>query len=69
MQHHMFKLVMDGKLYHAPLQDPKGILDIGTGSGIWPIEMGMIVFSCHAGPGSGALTSNPSGSSCSKPVP
>ncbi|KAJ5550156.1 hypothetical protein N7461_004854, partial [Penicillium sp. DV-2018c] len=35
MQHHMFKLVMDGKLF----QNPKKILDIGTGSGIWPIEM------------------------------
>ncbi|KAF3025221.1 hypothetical protein E8E15_004592 [Penicillium rubens] len=39
MQHHMFKMTMDGKLFHVPLQDPKHILDIGTGSGIWPIEM------------------------------
>ncbi|OQE45908.1 hypothetical protein PENCOP_c001G02337 [Penicillium coprophilum] len=39
MQHHMFKLAMDGKLLQVPLQDPKHILDIGTGSGIWPIEM------------------------------
>jgi hypothetical protein len=43
MQHHMFKLVMGGKLYHVPLKDPKHILDIGTGSGIWPIEMGMFI--------------------------
>jgi hypothetical protein len=43
MQHHMFKLVMEGKLYHVPLDNPKQILDIGTGSGIWPIEMGMVV--------------------------
>lgn len=42
MQHHMFKMAMDGKLFQVPLQDPKHILDIGTGSGIWPIEMGMI---------------------------
>lgn len=41
MQHHMFKMVMGGKLYHVPLMSPKKILDIGTGSGIWPIEMGM----------------------------
>ncbi|KJK67801.1 Methyltransferase domain protein [Aspergillus parasiticus SU-1] len=40
MQHHMFKLVNNGRLYLAPLQDPKRMLDIGTGSGIWPIEMG-----------------------------
>jgi tRNA1(Val) A37 N6-methylase TrmN6 len=38
----MFKMTMDGKLFHVPLQDPKHILDIGTGSGIWPIEMCMI---------------------------
>lgn len=42
MQHHMFKLVMHNKLYHVPLDNPKQILDIGTGSGIWPIEMGML---------------------------
>lgn len=42
LQHHMSKLVMGGKLYHVPLEDPKQILDIGTGSGIWPIEMGMV---------------------------
>lgn len=41
MQHHMFKMVIDGQLFLAPLQQPKRILDIGTGSGIWPIEMGM----------------------------
>jgi hypothetical protein len=40
LQHHMFKLVMGGKLYHVPLENPKQILDIGTGSGIWPLEMG-----------------------------
>lgn len=45
MQHHMFKIVMDGKLYNVPLDNPKQILDIGTGSGIWPIEMGMIILS------------------------
>jgi ribosomal protein L11 methylase PrmA len=38
----MFKLAMGGKVFHAPLQDPKRILDIGTGSGIWPMDMGMI---------------------------
>lgn len=37
----MFKLVMGDKLFHVPLERPGQILDIGTGSGIWPIEMGM----------------------------
>ncbi|KAJ5612998.1 hypothetical protein N7510_006192, partial [Penicillium lagena] len=39
MQHHMFKMVQNGNLFHVPLDNPKHILDIGTGSGIWPIEM------------------------------
>lgn len=42
MQHHMFKLINEGNLFFAPLQNPKRILDIGTGSGIWPMEMGML---------------------------
>lgn len=41
MQHHMFKLVNEGRLFFSPLQNPRRILDIGTGSGIWPMEMGM----------------------------
>ncbi|KAJ5380711.1 uncharacterized protein N7496_003139 [Penicillium cataractarum] len=49
MQHHMFKLVMNGKLYNVPLDKPKQILDIGTGSGIWPIEMAFL-FSDPAAP-------------------
>lgn len=40
MQHHMIKLINHGRLFLAPIQHPKRILDIGTGSGIWPIEMG-----------------------------
>ena len=31
---------MYGKLHYAPLNNPKNILDLGTGTGIWAIEMG-----------------------------
>lgn len=31
---------MDGKLHNAPLKNPQRILDLGTGTGIWAIEMG-----------------------------
>lgn len=40
MQHHMLKLVCDDRLFFSPLRKPKQILDIGTGSGIWAMEMG-----------------------------
>lgn len=42
MQHHMFKLINEGRLFFAPVENPQRILDIGTGSGIWPMEMGML---------------------------
>lgn len=42
MQHHMFKLINEGRLFFAPVKNPQRILDIGTGSGIWPMEMGML---------------------------
>ncbi|KAI1445715.1 S-adenosyl-L-methionine-dependent methyltransferase [Annulohypoxylon stygium] len=40
MQHAMVILLCDGKLHFAPLDDPKSILDLGTGTGIWAIDMG-----------------------------
>jgi hypothetical protein len=40
LQYQALKMLHDDKIYFAPLKDPKRILDIGTGTGIWPIEMG-----------------------------
>jgi ubiquinone/menaquinone biosynthesis C-methylase UbiE len=41
MAHHMMTLATGGKLHLAPIGDnPQRILDIGTGTGIWAIEMG-----------------------------
>jgi methylase of polypeptide subunit release factors len=31
---------MDGKLYFAPIESPKRVLDIGTGTGIWAMDFG-----------------------------
>ncbi|KKY21449.1 putative methyltransferase domain-containing protein [Phaeomoniella chlamydospora] len=39
VQHHMTLYAMDGELYLAPIAEPKNVLDIGTGTGIWAIEM------------------------------
>lgn len=39
LKHHVFKLVLRGKLFCAPISpNPQRILDIGTGTGIWAIE-------------------------------
>ncbi|KAJ0107682.1 hypothetical protein J7T55_010288 [Diaporthe amygdali] len=39
LQHHTFKIFLDGKLHIAPLVYPRRVLDVGTGTGIWAIEM------------------------------
>jgi metalloendopeptidase OMA1, mitochondrial len=40
LQYEALKMLHDDKIYFAPLKDPRRILDIGTGTGIWAIEMG-----------------------------
>lgn len=41
LQHHLFYLTLDGKLYLAPIaEEPRRVLDIATGSGIWAIDFG-----------------------------
>ncbi|KAI9034878.1 S-adenosyl-L-methionine-dependent methyltransferase [Aspergillus affinis] len=42
MMHCMFKLTMGGQLFLAPVEveQPLRVLDIGTGTGIWAVEVG-----------------------------
>ena len=41
MKHAMLMELTDGRLFYAPIDDnPQSILDIGTGTGIWAIEVG-----------------------------
>ncbi|KAI5811846.1 S-adenosyl-L-methionine-dependent methyltransferase [Pyronema omphalodes] len=39
LNHEITRMVWDDKLHEAPLQEPHRILDIGTGTGIWAIDM------------------------------
>ncbi|KAK0390738.1 hypothetical protein NLU13_0241 [Sarocladium strictum] len=38
--HHIFRLSLDGRICFTELENPQSILDIGTGTGMWAIEMG-----------------------------
>ncbi|GME36957.1 Methyltransferase domain-containing protein [Neofusicoccum parvum] len=39
LQHHVWRLTLDGSLHAAPVPlDVNDVLDVGTGSGIWAIE-------------------------------
>lgn len=40
MMHQMAMIVKMDRLYTAPIKNPKRILDLGCGTGIWAIEMG-----------------------------
>lgn len=38
--HHVYLLLCDNKLHLAPIgKNPQRILDIGTGTGIWAMDM------------------------------
>jgi ubiquinone/menaquinone biosynthesis C-methylase UbiE len=40
LHYEIIKVLFKGRSYFAPLDDPRRILDVGTGTGKWAIEMG-----------------------------
>ncbi|PGH10478.1 hypothetical protein AJ80_07521 [Polytolypa hystricis UAMH7299] len=39
MTHHIFKIMLHGKLYEAPItKDVQRVLDVGCGTGLWAVE-------------------------------
>lgn len=39
LSHHFLTMLIDDQLYEAPVHNPVNILDVGTGTGIWAIDM------------------------------
>ena len=39
LEHEIFLMLLDNRLHLAPLTSPQRILDMGTGTGIWAIQM------------------------------
>ncbi|KAI4167087.1 MAG: hypothetical protein LQ343_007491 [Gyalolechia ehrenbergii] len=40
--HQKLRILLDNKLLLCPLENPRRVLDVGTGTGIWAIEYGKI---------------------------
>lgn len=36
--HHIYLMLLKGELLQAPVKNPKRVLDLGTGTGLWAIE-------------------------------
>ena len=36
--HHIWRLIIGGKLFRAPINNSQRVLDLGTGTGIWAID-------------------------------
>jgi hypothetical protein len=47
LQHHLFLLTLRGKLHLAPIENMQlhNVMDIGTGTGIWAADFGIIPLS------------------------
>ncbi|KAI5845349.1 S-adenosyl-L-methionine-dependent methyltransferase [Tricharina praecox] len=39
MYHEITRLILEGAIHKAPISNPQRILDVGTGTGIWAIDM------------------------------
>jgi hypothetical protein len=42
VQHYIWKVMFKVRNHFAPLEDPRKILDVGCGTGVWMIEMGAL---------------------------
>jgi methylase of polypeptide subunit release factors len=39
LHHEIMLQLLEGQLHKAPIENPQRILDVGTGTGIWAIDM------------------------------
>lgn len=39
LMHHVSRMILRGELFRAPVEHPSAILEIGTGTGVWAIDV------------------------------
>lgn len=50
--HHVWLSLLDGSTHKVPLENPKKVLDLGAGTGIWAIEFVRTIPFIHKSNGS-----------------
>ncbi|CAI7633980.1 unnamed protein product [Penicillium palitans] len=47
LSHHIYLMILKGELFQAPIKNPKRVLDLGTGTGLWAIEYAEVPPNCR----------------------
>ncbi|CAI7643318.1 unnamed protein product [Penicillium crustosum] len=47
LSHHIYLMLLKGELFQAPINNPKRVLDLGTGTGLWAIEYAEVPPNCR----------------------
>ncbi|CAI7570984.1 unnamed protein product [Penicillium viridicatum] len=47
LSHHIYLMLLKGELFQAPIKNPKRVLDLGTGTGLWAIEYAEVPPNCR----------------------
>jgi hypothetical protein len=50
LAYHSILRMFDGKAFFAPIENPQRIVDMGTGTGIWVVDVGDRYPSAHGKP-------------------
>ncbi|CAI7598119.1 unnamed protein product [Penicillium glandicola] len=45
--HHIYLMILKGELFQAPIKNPKRVLDLGTGTGLWAMEYAEVPPNCR----------------------
>jgi hypothetical protein len=62
LTYHSILRMFDGKPFFAPIENPQRIVDMGTGTGIWVVDVGDQYPSAHGKPPKSSIATGHLGS-------